>query len=129
MDKWSGSIEVGETFKQSFDNKLPGKTISKISGWFDNPQPWPAWLPSHDDQPASWHNYDEVINTVRWTGILGSSLVCEDLCFVGDNNVFFAVVAAFSQMEKEPGDQNTVILILCDLIFDEFTQDIIFQII
>ena len=29
-------------------------------------------------------------------------------------------------MEKEPGDQNTVavILILCDLIFDEFNQDI-----
>ena len=51
--------------------------------------------------------------------------------FVSENNVLFAVVAAFSQMAKEPGDQNTVavILILCDLIFDEFTQDIIFQII
>ena len=71
------------------------------------------------------------MDTVRWTGTLVSSLVCEDLCFVGDNNVFFAVVAAFSQMAKEPGDQNTVavILILCDLIFDEFNQDIIFQII
>ena len=52
------------------------------------------------------------------------------LTFVSDNNVLFAVVAAFSQMAKEPGDRNTVavILILCDLIFDEFNQDIIFQI-
>ena len=29
VDKWSGSIEVGETFKQSFDNKLPATQFPK----------------------------------------------------------------------------------------------------
>ena len=30
VDKWSGSIEVGETFKQSFDNKLLAKTETQF---------------------------------------------------------------------------------------------------
>ena len=64
VDKWSGSIEVGETFKQSFDNKLPAKTATQ----YPKSQ---VGLTTHNpgqlDFPATMTNLRLGTTMMRWT--------------------------------------------------------------